>query len=212
MTDIKVCGLTTPESIDAALGAGASHIGFVFFPPSPRNLSVDQAASLIGRVPSGRSRVAVLVDADDALVDAVIAAGIDTLQLHGRETPDRVAALKARTGRTVWRARGVATRADIAQAFATAGPADLLLLDAKAPNHSPLPGGNGVSFDWRLMVDARTDRPWGLSGGLDPGNVGEALAVLRPALVDVSSGVEVVPGVKSVEKIAAFAAAVRGAR
>lgn len=216
MTDIKVCGMSTPDSIDAALSTGASHIGFVFFPPSPRHLSPDRAASLIARVPSGRGRVAVLVDADDALVDAVLGAGIDTLQLHGRESPERVAALKARTGRTIWRARGVGTRADIAQAFATAGPADLLLLDAKAPNDSPLPGGNGVSFDWRLMVEARADRqlshPWGLSGGLDAGNVGEALAALRPALVDVSSGVEVSPGVKSVEKIAAFAAAVKAAR
>jgi phosphoribosylanthranilate isomerase len=178
---------------------------------------------LTALVPPGIGRVAVLVDADDALIDAVIAAGIDTLQFHGRETPERIAAVKARTGLPVWAARGVANRADIAAAIAGAGPADRLLLDAKPPagtgmadlpagtGMADLPGGNGVAFDWRLMLGVHPPLPWGLSGGLDAGNVGAALAVLQPAFVDVSSGTEDRPGVKSIAKIMAFADAVRAA-
>lgn len=214
MIPIKFCGLSTPESVAAAVRAGAGWLGFVFFPRSPRHLEPARAAALIADVPPGIGRVAVLVDADDALIDAVIAAGIDTLQLHGRETPERIAAVKARTGRQVWAARGVATRADIAAAIAGAGPADKLLLDAKppaAPGTSELPGGNGVAFDWRLMLGVQPPLPWGLSGGLDAGNVGAALAVLQPAFVDVSSGIEERPGVKSVAKIMGFADAVRRA-
>jgi phosphoribosylanthranilate isomerase len=212
MIPIKFCGLSTPETVAAAVRAGAGWLGFVFFPRSPRHLEPAQAAALIADVPPGIGRVAVLVDADDALIDAVIAAGIDTLQLHGRETPERIAAVKARTGRQVWAARGVANRADIAAAIAGAGPADRLLLDAKPPTTSgasELPGGNGVAFDWRLMLGVQPPLPWGLSGGLDAGNVGAALAVLQPAFVDVSSGIEERPGVKSVAKIMAFADAVR---
>lgn len=214
MIPIKFCGLSTPETVAAAVRAGAGWVGFVFFPRSPRHLEPAQAAALIADVPEGIGRVAVLVDADDALIDAVIAAGIDTLQLHGRETPERIAAVKARTGRQVWAARGVATRADIAAAIAGAGPADKLLLDAKpAAGNAPaeLPGGNGVAFDWRLMLGVQPPLPWGLSGGLDAGNVGAALAVLQPAFVDVSSGIEERPGVKSIAKIMAFADAVRRA-
>ena len=210
-TDFKVCGLSTPETVDAAIKAGSRYLGFVFFPRSPRHLTPERAAGLIAAVPAGIGKVAVLVDADDALIDAVLAAGIDTLQLHGRETSDRVAVVRSRTGRPVWRASGVATRADIAQAIASAGPADRLLLDAKAPRDAVLPGGNGVAFDWQLMLGVSPPMPWGLSGGLDAGNVGAALAALKPAFVDVSSGVEDAPGVKSVSKIMAFANAVRGA-
>lgn len=209
MTDIKICGLSTPETLAAAIAAGARHVGFVFFPPSPRHLEPAAAAGLIARVPAGVGRVAVLVDADDALIDAVLAAGIDTLQLHGREGPERIAAVKARTGARVWRATGVATSADIRAAIAGRGPADLLLLDAKPPKDAALPGGNGAAFDWRLLLDARVPRPWGLGGGLTAATVGEAVALVRPDLVDVSSGVEESPGVKSVQKIMAFAAAVR---
>ncbi|MEY2882864.1 MAG: hypothetical protein RL490_588 [Pseudomonadota bacterium] len=211
MTEIKICGLTTEGSVDATVAAGAEWIGFNFFPPSPRYLSPDRAAALIARLPPHVGRVAVLVDADDALIDAVLAAGIDTLQLHGKETPDRIAAVRSRTGRPVWRAMGVKTRDDIARAIAALGPADRLLLDAKPPSEAPLPGGNGLAFDWRLMLGVTVPRPWGLSGGLDAGNVGAALAVLKPAFVDVSSGVEDGPGVKSNAKIAGFCAAVRGA-
>ncbi len=211
MTPIKFCGLTTPETVAAAVAAGTRWIGFNFFAPSPRYVTPDRAAGLIAAVPGSVGNVAVLVDADDALIDAVLAAGIDILQLHGRESPQRIAAVRARTGREVWRAAGVATRADIAAAIAGAGPADQLLLDAKAPKDSVLPGGNGLAFDWRLMQGVAPPMPWGLSGGLDAGNVAAALAVLRPAFVDVSSGIEERLGVKSVAKMQAFADAVRGA-
>lgn len=209
-TPFKICGLTTPAIVDAAVQAGAAALGFNFFPPSPRYLAPHAAATLISRVPAGVARVAVLVAPDDALVAAVLAAGCDVLQLHGA-TPQRLAELGAAHGVPVWAAVGVRTRADIAAATDAAGPADLLLLDAKAPNDAPLPGGNGLSFDWRLLADKPPQRRWGLAGGLDPGNVAEALARVTPALVDVASGVEEGPGVKSVEKIRAFAAAVRGA-
>ena len=141
----------------------------------------------------------------------MIAAGIDTLQLHGSESVDRLAALQARTRLPVWRATGVATRDDIDAAIAAAGPAERLLLDAKAPKGGTLPGGNGVGFDWHLLDGVALPPDWGLAGGLDAGNVGAALAVVLPGFVDVSSGIEDQPGVKSVSKIKAFAAAVRGA-
>ena len=211
MTPIKFCGLNTVESVDAAVAAGAAYIGFNFFAPSPRHVTPERAAGLIAPMPTSVARVAVLVDADNALIDAVIAAGCDTLQLHGAETPDRLASVRARTGLPVWRAAGVATRVDIAAAIAGAGPADRLLLDAKAPKGAALPGGNGAAFDWRLLEGMVLPLPWGLAGGLDAGNVGAALAVLRPGFVDVSSGIEDQPGVKSPTKIKAFAAAVRNA-
>ncbi|WP_439533896.1 phosphoribosylanthranilate isomerase [Polymorphobacter sp.] len=208
MTRFKICGLSTPETVDAAVAAGAFALGFVFFPPSPRHLGLDQARALIARVPAGIARVAVTVDADDALLDALLETGIDTLQLHGRESADRVAAVRARTRRPVWLARGVATAADIRSAIAAASPADALLLDAKAPADAPLPGGNGLAFDWRLLHDVRPPLPWGLSGGLDAETVAAALASVRPAFVDVSSGVETAPGIKSIPRIKAFAQAV----
>ena len=211
MTPIKFCGLSTPETVDAAVDAGAAFIGFNFFAPSPRHVSPAVAATLIARMPAGVGRVAVLVDADDALIDAVIAAGIDTLQLHGHETPQRLASVRARTGLPVWRATGVATRADITAAIAAAGPADRLLLDAKAPKGASLPGGNGVGFDWHLLGGAALPPGWGLAGGLCAANVAGALAVVHPGLVDVSSGIEDQPGVKSVSMIRDFASAVRGA-
>ena len=211
MVGIKFCGLTTPETLDAAIGAGAGWIGFNFFPPSPRYLALDRAGGLITRVPAGIGRVAVLVDADDALIDAVIAAGCDVLQLHGHETPERLADVRARTRLPVWRAAGVATRADFGAAILGAAAADRLLLDAKAPKGAALPGGNGVGFDWRLLDGVRIPLPWGLSGGLDAANVGAACKLLRPDFVDVSSGIEDQPGVKSTVKIKAFAAAVRAA-
>jgi phosphoribosylanthranilate isomerase len=195
--------------VDAAAGAGAAAIGFVSFPPSPRHLAPDAIAPLAARVPAGILKVAVLVTPDDALVAAVLAAGCDVLQVHGA-SPERLASLKGRASQ-LWAAVGVRTRADIAGAANAAGPADLLLLDAKAPNEAPLPGGNGLSFDWRLLADGAPARRWGLAGGLDPDNVASALAVAHPALVDVSSGVEEGPGVKTLAKIRAFAAAVRGA-
>lgn len=208
--DIKICGLSTPEAIDAAVGAGASHVGFVFFAPSPRNVAPDRAAALGHRVPSHVVRVGVFVDPDDALLDRTFA-GIDMIQLHGSETPARVAEVRRRYGKPVWRGVGVATRDDIDRAVATfGGTADRLLFDAKAPRGAALPGGNGLRFDWRLL--GGVDRGcWGLSGGLDAGSVAEAGRTAHPPLVDVSSGVEDEPGVKSVAKIKAFVAAARAA-
>jgi phosphoribosylanthranilate isomerase len=209
-TPFKICGVKTSEAVDASLLAGAAHIGFNFFPASPRYVDPAAAAALIARVPAGVGRVAVLVDPDDGLIAAVLAAGIDILQLHDA-APERLAALKAQHAVPVWLAAGVKTSADIRAAQMAAGPADLLLLDAKAPNDAPLPGGNGVAFDWRLLMDNRPQRRFGLAGGLTPGNVTEAIRLVQPALVDVSSGVEEGAGVKSVEKILAFASQVRAA-
>jgi phosphoribosylanthranilate isomerase len=223
MTEFKICGLTTPATVDAAVAVGAFALGFNFFPRSPRFLPLGQAAALIARVPAGVRRVAVLVDADDALIDAVIAAGIDTLQLHGGhlhggEDAARLAGVAARTGKPVWKAAGVSTRQEIAAAVAAAGPAEWLLLDAKAPRDAApgqtiLPGGNGLAFDWRLLSGMMIGRPWGLGGGLSPANVGEALAAARGlsgfGFVDVASGVEEGAGVKSERLIGEFAKAVR---
>lgn len=209
-TPFKICGVKTPDVLHAAIASGAAHIGFNFFPPSPRYLAPAEAAPLIAQVPAGVGRVAVLVDPDDDLVAAALAAGIDILQFHN-VSPQRLAAISQRHGRPVWLAAGVKSRADIATAEKAAGPADLLLLDAKAPNDAPLPGGNGLAFDWRLLIDQRPGRRFGLAGGLTIANVADAIRQVGPALVDVASGVEEGAGVKSVEKIMAFANAVRGA-
>lgn len=209
MTPFKICGLTTPDTVDAAVAAGSFALGFNFFAPSPRYLALERAAALIERVCVGVRRVAVLVDPDDALIDAVLGVGIDTLQLHGAEGAARVAAVMARTGRPVWQAVGVSTRAEITAAVADAGPAEWLLLDAKAPNDAALPGGNGLAFDWRLLSGMVIDRPWGLGGGLAPHNVAQAIGAARPGFVDVSSGVEEGAGVKSIAKIRAFAESAR---
>ncbi|MBU6165016.1 MAG: phosphoribosylanthranilate isomerase [Alphaproteobacteria bacterium] len=206
----KICGVKTPATLSAAIASGAAHIGFNFFPPSPRFLSPASAAPLIAQVPPGVGRVAVLVAPDDDLITAVLAAGIDILQFHNA-APDRLAAIRQRHGRAVWLAAGVKTSADIAAAEMAAGPADLLLLDAKAPNDAPLPGGNGLAFDWRLLVNNRPQRRFGLAGGLTVATVADAIRRVAPALVDVASGVEDGAGVKSVEKIMAFAAQVRDA-
>lgn len=218
MTLIKICGLTTPETIDAAVAAGVSHIGFMFVARSPRNITLAAAAALATRVPAHIQCVGVFVDADDALLTAA-APFLDVLQLHGAETPARVAEVR-RHGRDVWRAIGVATRADITAAVkASQGVADRLLFDAKAPSAAPLSGGfpvvpplsggNGLRFDWQLLGGVDPGMAWGLAGGIDAGNVGAALAATQAPMVDVSSGVEDAPGVKSVEKIRAFVAAVR---
>jgi phosphoribosylanthranilate isomerase len=209
MTLVKICGLSTIDTLDAAIAAGASHVGFLFFAKSPRYVAPAAAAALAARVPAGVKRVGVLVDADDALID-LVAPLLDVLQLQGAETPARTADVRARTGREIWRSIGVTTRADIAAAIAAAhGVADRLLFDAKAPIGAPLSGGNGVRFDWRLLDAVRPGMAWGLAGGLDPGNVGAAIALTQAPLVDVSSGVEDAPGVKSIDKIRAFVAAAR---
>lgn len=204
----KICGLSTPETLDAAVAGEASHVGFVFFPPSPRHLSFEKAQGLAARVPGRVARVGVFVDPDDGFLDAALAAGrLDVFQLH-KVTPERAAAVKARTGREIWAALAVKTRADLVPAAAFRGAADRLLYDAKAPEGAKVPGGTGLRFDWTLLDGFAHPLPWILSGGLDATNVGEAIRVTGAGLVDVSSGIEVAPGVKDVDKIAAFLKAV----
>lgn len=207
--DIKICGVTTAEAIDAAVRGGASHVGLNYFPPSPRYLAPDRVSLIAQRVPAHVKRVGVLVDPSDELVDTLIAAGgMQILQLHGRETPDRVQALRQRTGLEVWKVISVKTAADLATGASYAGAADFLLYDAKTPDCAALPGGMGLRFDWRLLAGHRPPLPWGLSGGLEPGNVADAIRLTGAPMVDVSSGIESAPGIKDVDKIAAFCKAV----
>jgi phosphoribosylanthranilate isomerase len=204
----KICGLSTPETLAAAIAGGASHVGFVFFPPSPRNLTLDQAAALAAAVPDHVAKVGVFVDPDDALIDAALAAGrLDALQLH-KTAPARAAALRQRTKREIWAAVPVKTRADLDAARHYDGAADRILYDAKTPDGAALPGGMGLRFDWRLLDGFRHPLPWALSGGLDSGNVAEAIARTGARLVDVSSRVETAPGIKDADKIVAFLRAV----
>lgn len=210
-TTAKICGLSTPDTLNAAIAGGASHVGFVFFPPSPRHVGFDQVAGLASAVPSHVAKVGVFVDPDDAMIDAARTAGrLDAIQLH-KAAPDRVAAIRARTGLEVWAAIAIKTRADLDTARAFAGAADRILYDAKTPEGAALPGGMGVRFDWSLLDGFRHPLPWALSGGLDAGSVGEAIRRTGAALVDVSSGVESAPGVKDATRIAAFLDAVRRA-
>ena len=204
MPTAKICGLSTEATLDAAITHGASHIGLVFFPKSPRDVAPARAAALIARVPRHISKVGVFVDPDDALLDQALAAGLDTIQLHGHESPERTATIKARTGRTVWKAVPVRTSADLAEAAAYRQAADLILYDAKPPKGADLPGGMGLRFDWRLLQGFAHPLPWALSGGLDADSVAEAVHITGATLLDISSGVESAPGVKDVDKIAAF--------
>lgn len=210
-TTAKICGLSTPETLNAAIAGGASHVGFVFFPPSPRHVGFDQVVGLASGVPSRVAKVGVFVDPDDALIDAARSAGrLDAIQLH-KTAPERVAAIRQRTGLEIWVAVAVKTRADLDAARAFAEAADRILYDAKTPDGAALPGGMGLRFDWALLDGFRHRLPWALSGGLDAGNVGEAIRRTGAALVDVSSGVESAPGVKDATRIAAFLDAVRRA-
>lgn len=205
----KICGLNDAAGLEAAVQGGADMVGFVFYPPSPRALTLQAAAALMAAVPEGMAKVAVLVDPDDALVDAVAAeTPADILQLHGRETPQRAAAVRARSGRQVMKAIKVKDGADLDAAAAYEEAADLLLFDAFPPvREGALPGGNGTPFDWPLLAGRRFRRPWLLSGGLNAGNVAAAVAASAAARVDVSSGVELRPGVKDPARIRAFLAA-----
>ena len=208
--EIKICGLSTPQTLEAAIAAGADLAGFVFFPPSPRNIDLDRAREL-GAVAAGRIRkVALTVDADDAFIASIIEAlKPDLLQLHGRETPQRVAAVRATFGLPVMKAIGVSTQADLAAVAAYEPVVDRILFDAKPPKGAVLPGGNGNAFDWTILRDAVVRKPWMLSGGLDASNVAQALQISGATAVDVSSGVESVPGVKDPQRIGQFIAAVR---
>ena len=208
---VKICGLSTPDAVEAALGGDADLVGFVFFPRSPRHVTVEAAAVLAGPARGRAGVVALLVDPDDAALDAVVAGlAPDIVQLHGREPPERVAAVRARFGLPVMKAVGVSSRADVERAAGTyAGVADRLLFDAKPPPGAALPGGNGVSFDRTILADLDPAVPFMLSGGLAPGTVAEAIRVTGAPGVDVSSGVESAPGRKDPALIQAFLTAVR---
>ena len=199
---VKICGLSTAETVDAAVAGDAAWLGFVFFPPSPRNIAPEQAAALIARAPAKLGKVAVLVNADDALIARIVAAGVTALQFHGEETPERLASLR-RHGLELWKAVPVRTSDDLIAARAYRGAADRILYDAKTPKGT-LPGGMGLRFDWKLLEGFDHPLPWALSGGLDADNIAEATATTGARLVDISSGVERAPGVKDVDKIAAF--------
>ena len=210
---VKICGITDSADIPAAILAGARYVGFVFFPPSPRNLSLTEAAVMARSVPEGICKVALTVDADDALLDRLLdAVPLDMLQLHGRESPQRVAAVQERFGLPVMKAVGVAGESDLPALDDYARVADQILVDAKPPKDADLPGGNGLAFDWRLIAGRRWPVPWMLAGGLTPDNVAEAVRVTGARQVDVSSGVESAPGVKDATRIAAFAAALKDYR
>ncbi len=207
---VKICGLSTPEALDVALDAGADMVGFVFFPPSPRNLSFKAASALESRVRGRAKKVALSVDADDTLLSYIVdALGPDILQLHGNESPLRVAAIKARFKLPVMKAIPVESKGDLAAIARYAAVADRLLFDARAPREATRPGGLGTPFDWHLLENIGSRVPFMLSGGLDAGNVAEALAITRAPGVDVSSGVERAPGEKDPEKIRAFVRAAR---
>jgi phosphoribosylanthranilate isomerase len=201
----KLCGLTTQDDIDAAATAGAAYMGLVFFEKSPRNVAIETARSLALHAPVGLAKVALVVNADDAALDCITASvPLDMLQLHGVESPERVAAVKARYGLPVMKALGIATGDDVARAQLYASVADQLLLDAKPSEGDALPGGNGLSFDWRLLEGESWSVPWMLAGGLTPDNVAEAVHCCAARQVDVSSGIETAPGQKSSELMAKF--------
>lgn len=204
MTQAKVCGLSTHPTVAAAVANGARHLGFVFFPPSPRAVGFEQASDLCRAIPGHVGRVGVFVDPDDELVErAIAAAGLTALQIH-KAAPTRIAHLRRTTGLETWAAIAVKTRADVAQAAAYDGAASAILFDAKTPDDATLPGGMGIRFDWSLLDGYRHTMPWGLSGGLDAGNVAEAIRRTGAPLVDASSGLETAPGIKDVDKITAF--------
>jgi phosphoribosylanthranilate isomerase len=216
---VKICGLSTPETLEAAIDAGADWVGFAHYPRSPRHVDLETGHALSVRVRGRARRVVLLVDPEDSVIAAAVAAlDPDLLQLHGHETPERVAAIRERFGRPVMKAVGVATATDLDRAGGYAGVADHLLLDAKPPGTpEALPGGNGLPFDWRLLAGPT---PWNaldptlpfmLSGGLNAGNVAAAVRLTRARAVDVSSGVEIKPGLKDPARIEAFIKAARTA-
>lgn len=210
-TRVKICGLRDPAHVAAAAEAGAAYAGFVFFATSPRNIAIADAAALALSVADGVAKVALTVNATDAELDAITGAvPLDMLQLHGAESPARVAEVKARYGLPVMKALGVADRADLAALDLYQTVADQILVDAKPPKGAALPGGNGLAFDWTLLLGRVWRKPWMLAGGLTPDNVAQAVRSTNARQVDVSSGVETAPGVKDEALIRAFIAAARG--
>ena len=201
----KICGLKTPETLHAATDAGAAYVGLNFFRKSPRSVSIEQAQALAIEVPMGIAKVGLVVDPDDAMLQAILdVVPLDIIQLHGSEAPDRVTEVRAKFGLPVMKALGIAEASDVEKIDRYSSVADLLLIDAKAPKDGPLPGGNGVAFDWRLIANRRWSVPWMLAGGLTADNVAEAISLTGATQVDVSSGVESAPGVKDVDRIRAF--------
>ena len=206
-TTVKICGLTSPEGIAAAVSAGARYLGFVFFAKSPRHVTPEQAAALAAEVPLGIAKVGLFVNPDDALLQTVLAqVPLDMIQLHGSESPARVTEVRALTGLPVMKAVGVAEPRDLDALWDYGLVADMLLIDAKPPKDAELPGGNGLAFDWRLLAGRQVLKPWLLAGGLTPENVTQALRLTRAPGVDVSSGVESAPGVKDPDRIRDFIA------
>lgn len=211
--DIKICGLKTDEAMAAALAGGASHVGFIFFAKSPRYVEPAQAGRMRQAAIGKAKAVAVTVDADDAFLDEIVAEmRPDMLQLHGAETPERVAELKARYGLPVMKVFSVSEAADLERLKPFIGIADRFMFDAKPPKGSQLPGGNGVAFDWRILAGLDAGLDYMLSGGLNAANIGDALRSANPPAIDISSGVESAPGVKDPALIEQFFRAVRAAR
>jgi phosphoribosylanthranilate isomerase len=210
--DVKICGIRTPEALNASVEAGARAVGFVFYPPSPRALTADIAADLARVLPTGTRSVGLFVNATDEQIAGVTArVPLDLLQLHGDETPRRVAEIRGRFGTQVMKAIRVATFADLAPLPDYESVADWILFDAKPPkNVTALPGGTGIAFDWQLLQRVKINKPWMLSGGLTAENLVEAVSLTGAKMVDVSSGVEDHPGMKSVARIRAFVAAAKG--
>ena len=205
---VKICGLRTVGDVRAVADAGAAYIGLNFFAKSPRFVSLPLARDLALAAPVGLAKVALVVDADDVALDAIVdAVPLDMLQLHGHESPERVAAVRARYGLPVMKVLGVADEGDLAALMEYSLVADQIMIDAKPPKGAVLPGGNGISFDWRLLVGRKWLRPWMLAGGLTAANVAEAVRLTGAAQVDVASGVESAPGVKDHAKVTAFVAA-----
>src|SRR2546423_1921859 len=210
---VKICGLPAPDALDVALAAGGDMVGFIFFPPSPRNVSLDQARALGSQVQGRARKVAVTVDADNTLLASIIEAlKPDMLQLHGHETPQRVAAVRESFGLPVMKALPIEAKSDLLVIGSYTSAADRLLFDARPPREATRPGGLGQPFNWRLLDDLNLSIPFMLSGGLNPDNVSEALRITRAGGVDVVSGVESAPGVKDPEKIRAFIRAARSAK
>ena len=208
---VKICGISEPVALNAAIAAGARYVGFVFFEKSPRHVSIETARDLALLVPAGVAKVALTVNADNAYLDAITAqVPLDVLQLHGHETPERMAELRARYGLPLMKAVGIADAGDLAALDVYGRVADQLLVDTKAPKGANLPGGNGQSFDWGLIAGRRWPVPWMLAGGLTIDNVAEAARLTGATQVDISSGVESAPGVKDPKLIAAFIAAAQG--
>ncbi len=209
---VKICGLKEPEHVAEAAEAGAAYVGFVFFEKSPRNVSLTQARGLAVEAPAGVAKVALTVNADDAFLDELVeTVPLDMLQLHGGESPERVAEVRERFGLPVMKAIGIADAEDVAKIDTYGAVADQLLVDAKPPKNADLPGGNGLSFDWRLVNRKYWPRPWMLAGGLTAENVAEAVQMTGARQLDLSSGVESAPGVKDTGMIQAFMKAVQNA-